>query len=134
MRHFIRDFQEVYQGLGKQGATKYTGVLNRIPTYKGFPSRTLYQKIEGNVEINRNQLRRVTGLLTGHCNLKRLPFKQKGMHDRLLMVAVQGPVSAYPLFILRSFIHSLIVFRLYSESVRFESCLGQRIVTYEGLA
>lgn len=78
MRHFIRDFQEIYQGLDKQEATKYTGVLKRIPTYKGLPSTTLCRKIEGNVEINRNQLRWVKGLLTGHCNLKRRPSNRGG--------------------------------------------------------
>jgi hypothetical protein len=53
---------------------KHWESITGLKTGKGTYTRTLYQKNEDLLKLNRDQLRWVVGLFTGHCHLKGHPF------------------------------------------------------------
>jgi hypothetical protein len=75
LRHFSRNCQEGCQGLDKQRPSKILGILIRLKQAKGFLQGPSVRRTKELLKLNRNQLRWVTGLLTGHCHLKGHLFK-----------------------------------------------------------
>jgi hypothetical protein len=69
--------QEGCQGLYIQTPSKILGVLNRVQTAKGIPTRVLCQKNKRTVKTEQKAVTVGDRLLTGHCHLERHLFKMR---------------------------------------------------------
>jgi hypothetical protein len=65
---------------------KYWESLTGLKQAKGFLRRSSIRRTKELLKINRNQLRRVTGLLTGYCHLRGYLFQ---------MVLLNGPICEW---------------------------------------
>jgi hypothetical protein len=79
--HFSRNCEEGCQGLDKHRLPKILESLTRLKqTTKGFLQGPSVRRTKELLKLNRNQLKRVTGLLAGHCHAWGYLFKM-GLMD-----------------------------------------------------